>query len=153
MRCRKEGHSTRRGCKWTLIMAIDAQGFFSYSVSTNPGTSSEDFTGFLTDYLFPALARAYPGEAKVLMFDNLSSHLTNQVQGEIANGGHFSLPRPPYRPVLAPIEYIFNQVQHYLERQSYEIKTDADFFRAIHIAISNLNKVPGFGNTFVHCGY
>lgn len=45
------------------------------------------------------------------------------------------MPRPPYRPEDAPIEYCFNQVETTLKTRFYTIKTEADLIREVHAAV------------------
>ena len=91
-------------------------------------------------------------EGKVFLWDNLSAHLTPQIHNSVGarQAGHEIVPRPPYRPWIAPIEFIFCQLACELRKRCHRIKTNLDLVHEIHNIVSELK---GFNATFEHCGY
>ena len=59
----------------------------------------------------PGLA---PGD--VVVFDNLSSHLSPEVFEAIGRAGASVLPLPPYSPDYTPIEEMFSKFKEFLRR-------------------------------------
>ena len=86
------------------------------------------------------------------MWDNLASHLTPLIYNTVAaqQAGHRINPRPPYRPWVAPIEFIFCQLACRIRQRMYRIHNTVDLIHKIHIIIAELS---GFDATFGHCGY
>ena len=93
-----------------------------------------------------------PVEGRVFLWDNLSSHLTPLIYNSVAarNAGHRINPRPPYRPWIAPIEFIFCQLACLIRQCCYKIHNTIDLVHEIHNVVPLLN---GFNATFAHCGY
>jgi hypothetical protein len=56
-----------------------------------------------------------------LMMDNLRVHHTQEVQDEIAKGGHQILFRPAYSPDFAPVELAFSKIKAYIRAHKYQI--------------------------------
>ncbi|KAJ1440855.1 hypothetical protein B484DRAFT_466010 [Ochromonadaceae sp. CCMP2298] len=95
----------------------------------------------------------YPHSQKwtlMLAVDAAGSHYCDAAHHLIYAAGHLIVPRPPYRPEDAPIEYCFNQVETTLKSRFYTIKTEGDLIREVHAAV---RAVHGVRETFVHCGY
>jgi hypothetical protein len=149
VRVRDAGHY-QRSDKWTLILAIDAQGFTHVRLTKDVGTTKLTFDEFIRT-LLPRLPAA--GGPRTLIWDNLSSHYSDVAATMIYNAGHQVVPRPPYRPQDGPIEYIFNQLEGKLRTKMYQIHNDGDLVVAVHNSIAELSLTGGFRNTFLHCGY
>ena len=145
---REAGKYYRNGEKWTLILAVDCSRVVGFRFKKVAGTSVDEFNSFLRDDVLVNLP--LNGPRRTFMWDNLKSHLNNQVYNTIVNAGHRVLRRPPYWPSDGPIEFVFNQVQIQLTKRMYEIKNDNDLVNAMTTILTNLT---GLDATFVHCGY
>ena len=69
------------------------------------------FLMYVEQVLVPALRRG-----DVVIFDNLSSHLSPAVFEAIGRAGASVLPLPPYSPDFNPIEEMFSQFKGFLRR-------------------------------------
>jgi hypothetical protein len=87
--------------KWTLILAIDAQGFIHHMFNPVGGTSTATF-----DLFIEGLLQRLPagGGMRTLMWDNLSSHFGDMTANRIITAGHRIVARPCYNPGDAPKE-------------------------------------------------
>lgn len=133
--------------KWTLILAIDTNGYVNHEFEPRAGTSSETFAAFITD----TAAQLPPGgHQRTFMWDNLTSHKTAETYLAVQQSGHRSLDRPPYRPVDGPIEYVFAWVEQELTKRLYEIKTHADLRHHMNLILAGLQSQDAL---FVRLGY
>ena len=69
------------------------------------------FLAYVERVLVPALHRG-----DVVIFDNLSSHLSPEVTAAIERAGASVLPLPPYSPDFSPIEEMFSKFKGFLRR-------------------------------------
>jgi transposase len=69
------------------------------------------FQTYVEQVLVPALQRG-----DVVVFDNLSSHLSREVFEAIERAGTSVLPLPPYSPDFNPIEEMFSKFKEFLRR-------------------------------------
>ena len=112
----KRSQPPTSGSAWNVILAISAQrGVVAYWVFEGT-TNKAVFQVLLTCMLFPALADGGP---KVIMWDNLSSHLTRRVRDSVSSAGHSCISRPTHSPDFAPVENCFGEMD-----QSGEPKKD-----------------------------
>ena len=136
------------GHRFSLLMAAGRRhGDVYFVLYENENVDSEKFSAFLEDEVFP-----HCGPARTLMWDNLAAHLTAQVLAVVAHGGHRALPRPPYSPDLAPIEYIFGLIQARLKKYQFSLNEGnlRQYLRAaIQLAVTPANVAA----IFDHCGY
>ena len=91
------------------------------------------------------------------MWDNLAlcktAYVTNKIHGRPTHNHFFSVDRPPYRPTMAPIEFVFCELASELSRRIKEHWT-IDTLRLNIIDIcSKIGRYGKFENTFVHCNY
>ena len=113
------------------------------------GTTNEAvFHLFLTCMVFPSLADGGP---KVLMWDNLSSHLTRRIREAVAGAGHTCISRPTHSPDFAPVENCFGEIdgklralEGYLTLESFPSNLGE---AAASISVTNIR---GY---FSHCYY
>ena len=94
---------------------------------------------------------------RILLWDNLSLHKTAYVCNMITNreSDHVfaAVDRPPYRPRLAPIEYMFYELSCELARRCNRT-WDMDIMRQNIIEIcGTIGRGGRLHSTFVHCGY
>jgi transposase len=94
----------------TLIAAIGLDGVrapLAFPGSVNAAT----FESYVEQVLVPALHRG-----DLVVFDNMSSHLTPAVFEAIGRAGASVLPLPPYSPDFTPIEEMFSKFKEFLRR-------------------------------------
>ena len=94
----------------TVIAAIGLDGVrapLAFPGSLNAAT----FESYVEQVLVPALHRG-----DVVVFDNLSSHLSLAVFEAIGRAGASVLPLPPYSPDYTPIEEMFSKFKEFLRR-------------------------------------
>src|SRR3954468_6789702 len=98
---------------WESVTVIAAMGLdggrapLALTGSVNAAT----FESYVEQVLVPALRRG-----DVVVFDNLSSHLTPEVFEAIARAGASVFPLPPYSPDFDPIEEMFSKFKEFLRR-------------------------------------
>ena len=94
----------------TVIAAMGLDGVrapLAFPGSVNAAT----FLTYVEQVLVPALRRG-----DVVVFDNLTLHLSEAVFQAIENAGASVLPLPPYSPDLTPIEEMFSKFKEFLRR-------------------------------------
>ena len=98
---------------WESVTVIAAMGLdgvrapLAFPGSVNAAT----FESYVEQVLVPALHRG-----DVVVFDNLSSHLSPAVFEAIGRAGASVLPLPPYSPDYTPIEELFSKFKEFLRR-------------------------------------
>jgi transposase len=98
---------------WESVTVIAAMGLdgvrapLAFPGSVNAAT----FESYVEQILVPALHRG-----DVVIFDNLSSHLSPAVFEAIERAGASVLPLPPYSPDLTPIEEMLSKFKMFLRR-------------------------------------
>jgi transposase len=98
---------------WESVTVIAAMGLdgvrapLAFPGSVNAAT----FESYVEQVLVPALHRG-----DVVVFDNLTSHLTSAVFEAIGRAGASVLPLPPYSPDYTPIEEMFSKFKEFLRR-------------------------------------
>jgi transposase len=98
---------------WESVTVIAAMGLdgirapLAFPGSVNAAT----FESYVEQILVPALRRG-----DVVIFDNLTSHLSPAVFEAIGRAGASVLPLPPYSPDYTPIEEMFSKFKEFLRR-------------------------------------
>jgi transposase len=98
---------------WESVTVIAAMGLggvrapLAFEGAVNAAT----FLAYVEQVLVPALRRG-----DVVIFDNLSSHLSPAVSEAIERAGAVVMPMPPYSPDLNPIEEMFSKLKEFLRR-------------------------------------
>ena len=96
---------------------------------------------------------------KIFLWDNLSVHGTALVNStlELRETRHahrfVSMPRPPYQPKVAPIEYIFGEIASILSRKCARHWGVQELHDEIHNACMTVGLNGAMNRTFEHCGY
>lgn len=102
----------------TLTAALGLDGVRAPLVF--PGsTNAATFQTYVEGVLVPALH-----EGDVVVFDNLSVHLSAAVEEAIESAGASVLPLPPYSPDYTPIEEMYSKVKGFLRRVAARVKGD-----------------------------
>jgi hypothetical protein len=167
IRVRKPGNYSRQ-TKVTVILAVEpglpwlAPNVLGstgrprrwYRINVIENTTAFEFADFMTEVIDDMETNhLHLRRNRKAIFDNLSSHLAPVVIQAIdghPSGRYEHIPRVPYRPHEAPIEYMFCQLADALNRRLYQISTSQDLYHHLNLIIPNLT---GIDNTFVHCGY
>ena len=94
-------------------------------------------------------------DEQVLMWDGLNVHKTGLVMQTIqARPSHnvfHTVTRPPYRPKIAPIEYVFCELAYELNTVVKRDWTTVEL--VIYDIVGHICIKGTFMNTFIHCGY
>jgi len=98
---------------WQSVTVIAAMGLDGVRAPLAfPGAvNAAIFESYVERFLVPALRRG-----DVVVFDNLSSHLSPAVFEAIERAGARVLPLPPYSPDFTPIEEMFSKFKGFLRR-------------------------------------
>jgi transposase len=98
---------------WESVTVIAAMGLDGVRAPLAfPGAvNAPTFLAYVEQVLVPALRRG-----DVVVFDNLTSHLSPGVFEAIERAGAVVLPLPPYSPDFTPIEEMFSKFKGFLRR-------------------------------------
>ena len=131
-----------------MILAISPRdGVLAYWIFE--GTTNEAvFQLFLSCMLLPALADL---GRRVIMWDNLSSHLTTRVRESVHAAGHTCINRPTHSPDFAPVENCFGEMDSKLRAQEGAL-TLANFPAHIGEVAASIS-VANIRAYFGHCYY
>jgi len=142
------GFPSRHGIRLNLLLAIDVnQGPVAFWIY--PGTTDADlFAFFIGEMLLPRLG----GNPRVVMWDNVSFHFTNNTAiNLLTNGGHTVVARPPYSPDMAPIESAFSKIKISL-RKHIDYISPVNLELAICLAVQSITALNAQG-WFQNCHY
>ena len=132
--------------RFNIIAGISSTGELFFTIN-GENTDEGTFLAFLNNDLFPNIV----GQARHLMWDNLSVHLTAAVLMACANAHHIPLPCAPYNPDESPIEYFFGEVEKYLRVHRVHELTAANFRHEVTMACVNVAATVDFNAIFRHC--
>jgi transposase len=104
----------------TVIAAIGLGGVRA-PMAFDGALNAATFLAYVEQVLVPALRRG-----DVVIFDNLSSHLSPAVSEAIGRAGARVLPLPPYSPDFNPIEEMFSKFKAFLRRVGARAKEHLD---------------------------
>jgi transposase len=98
---------------WESVTVIAAMGLDGVRapLAFEGALNAITFQTYVEQVLVPALHRG-----DVVIFDNLSSHLSPEVFEAIERAGASVLPLPPYSPDFNPIEEMFSKFKEFLRR-------------------------------------
>jgi transposase len=94
----------------TVIAALAPDGVRA-PLAIEGAVNAPTFLAYVERVLVPALHRG-----DVVIFDNLTSHLSPEVAAAIERAGASVLPLPPYSPDFNPIEEMFSKLKEFLRR-------------------------------------
>ena len=94
---------------------------------------------------------------RVLMWDNLRSHLTNQVYQTVyirPSPNKFEIvPRPPYMPKYGPTEYAFAELGFRLRQNCQPDWNFDNLHQHVINVLSSIGRNGSFDSLYEHCGY
>jgi transposase len=131
---------------WESVTVIAAMGLDGVRAPLAlPGSvNAAIFESYVEQVLVPALRRG-----DVVVFDNLSSHLSPAVFEAVERAGASVLPLPPYSPDFAPIEEMFSNFKEFLRRVGARAKES--LFDAIEAGLREVTPEDILG-WFRHAG-
>ena len=171
-RVRDTGHYTRRCPSINVILAVEAgnpalpdhmRGSTSkprrWYMLTERNVDQHLFGDFIETVCRDVERNHIPqsDETRYLLWDNLGAHLTEYVTNivEIREGPttFVPIPRPPYKPRFAPVEYVFCQLACELNRRKMRHWTAVDLRTQLNNILLALGRDGKWNKTFAHCGY
>lgn len=172
-RVRYPGHYTRKEKKVNVVLGIEPgdaelppnidgsiQNPRRWILVTQDNCDQYNFGDFIDAMLTNLETSPSPShldDQRCLMWDNLSVHktpyVTNVIHGRESNNHFFSVNRPPYRPKIAPIEFVFCELAAELERRVQADWTIDSLRFHIYDICSTIGRGGSFHSTFIHCGY
>lgn len=135
-------HNT--GTRTTVLASLSLSGM-GEAMIIEGARNTETFVCYLEQVLGPSLQ---PGD--IVIMDNLSSHLGQNVQQAIEARGCQLLFLPTYSPDLSPIEKAFSKLKAFLRRVG--ARTREQLLEAIAQALQRITAQDALG-WFLHCGY
>ena len=94
---------------------------------------------------------------RCIVWDNLTAHktayVTTMIRDRPSNNHFVPVDRPPYRPKIAPIEYVFCELASELAMRCQREWTINDLRANIYDICSRIGREGRLHNTFIHCGY
>ena len=146
-----------RGKRFHILPALTVNGLLEYLVY--PGSTTGDaFFLWLAKDLLPKM-NPYPGPNSVLVMDNASWHLGQQLEAACEAAGVRLIYLPPYSPDFNPIETYFGDLKTYMRRvfNPYEqAQVSDEFFMrflrdcAIEVASRTEQIRAHFGNCCIN---
>lgn len=128
----------------STIAAITTRGMFACG-SFDGATDTDTFLAFVEHGLLPRLR---PGQ--VVIFDNLSAHLSPQIDRMIESVGARVVRLPPYSPDYNPIENAISKIKAILRKLGK--RTVESLLEGIAEAVASITASDATG-FFGHCGY
>jgi transposase len=127
----------------TVIAALGADGVRA-PLAIEGAVNAPTFLAYVEQVLAPALHRG-----DVVIFDNLTAHLSPEVTAAIERVGASVLPLPPYSPDFNPIEEMFSKFKGFLRRVGARAKEH--LYEAIGDGLREVTPEDIFG-WFRHAG-
>jgi transposase len=105
-----------RGRTWSILPAMSIDGYLPCTAIREGYFKTEDICEWITTQLLPAIAERYGARPMVLVLDNVSVHVADEVTQPIVNAGHLIKYLPPYSPDFNPIEMSFSVLKAWIRR-------------------------------------
>ena len=166
IRVRVPSHYTRAQRKVNVLCGVEAGNpkfhltWMGHYNNHGDGCDQYNFGAFCNEVCSDIEQNPIPGgydNSKVFMWDGLSVHNTpyviQTIQGRPSNNAFRIVTRPPYRPKIAPIEYIFCELACELDKRIKRNWTIWDLRQNIIEILNSIGFDGKLNNTFRHCGY
>lgn len=131
-----------------------------FRITRNANVDQHLFADFLDEICTSIEADPKPvDDSRIFLWDNLSAHLTALVHNTLEmretreEHSFVSIPRPPYRPRFAPIEYIICQIANELslrEHRAWDLNTLEQETHNVCMTVGNNGAAD---RTWHHIGY
>jgi transposase len=95
------------------------------------------FFAFIVGMLIPSLVGT---GARVIMMDNLGSHLGHAVTA-LKEAGHYVVFRPVHSPIFGPVEWVFHYVEMFLKQHNAFVSPEnfANYLRLAFLTVTPLD--------------
>jgi transposase len=173
VRVRDRGHYKRGDSTINVILAVEPgngnlpdhvygsiqkpRKWFRITTNTVDEQEFADFVNEICEDIEESPASYETDRERVFLWDNLAAHKTPLVKATLeqreSENTFYSILRPPYRPMWAPIEYIFCQISSELKRRVKQRWTKDILMEEVHNIILSLGWGGSTDRTFEHCGY
>jgi transposase len=142
--------SIKRSERWSLLPALDANGYFTWLIYQG-GITSSIFLDFIHDQVLPK-CEPFPGKRSVLVMDNASIHHSQALKDLCSQYGVRLEFLPPYSPDKNPIEVTFKDLKAWIRRHYSDVSAFDRFDNFLNTAVEELCK-KDMTAYFRHCGY
>ena len=105
----------RRGDSYSILPAYTTAGYLPCTEIKQGYFNKEALLNWLIDRLLP-LCNEYPGERSIIVLDNVSLHVDDQITEAIHAKGCLVKYLPPYSPDYNPIELTFSVLKAWMRR-------------------------------------
>lgn len=119
--------SVRRGKTWSILAAMTLEGWLDCTGIKEGYYNRENLCSWLKESLLPALDRVY-GRPIVIILDNCSTHIDDEVREIVQTAGHILHYLPPYSPDYNPIELTFSVLKAWIKRYYHYLRPAYDNF-------------------------
>ena len=116
--CAEKGRGKREGKRLTFAVAVDTRVGVISRIIYNAGTTNDKFYSWMKLNVLEMLRGT---GRRIIVMDNLSSHLTPELQELIASYGHCLVLRPTHSPDFGGIEWVFHFVTNFLQHHRLEV--------------------------------
>ena len=138
------GHPARyktdisRGKTYSILPALDIDGYLPCTGIKEGYFNRDDLLEWIQDLLLPAISQKYGPRPMVIVLDNCSTHVSDDVVRLIENAGHIVKYLPPYSPDFNPIELTFSVLKAWMRRHYWRVRSEypqyIDFLRMAVLA-------------------
>lgn len=119
--------SVRRGKTWSILAAMTLEGWLDCTGIKEGYYNRESLYSWLEESLLPTLDRVY-GRPIVIILDNCSTHIDDEVREIVQTAGHILHYLPPYSPDYNPIELTFSVLKAWIKRYYHYLRPAYDNF-------------------------
>ena len=141
VKCSEKGPAPRTGNRLSFAAAVDANVGCVCAAIYPKGTTNEKFYSWLELNVLPKIV----GRRRVLVMDNLNSHVTPQVRSLIERNGHRLVLRPTSSPDFGGVEWVFSYVDTFLKAHEGAV-SDKTLHGALQAAFNTVtaNDIAGY---------
>lgn len=105
----------RRGTTWSITSVMTLDGWLLCTGVKAGYWKADDFMNWLQDYLLPCLLERYRNRPMVIVLDNVSIYISQQVTEIIKGAGYLLCFLLPYLPDYNPIELTFLVIKAWIK--------------------------------------
>jgi len=109
-----------RGNTWSVLPAMTLDGYLRCTSIKQGYMSTEDIAHWVTNSLLPTIAEHFGNRTVVVVMDNVSVHVQEEVTAPIIAAGHLVKYLPPYSPDFNPIEMTFAVLKAWIKRHYWK---------------------------------
>jgi len=137
---KQKGRPKREGKRLTVCAAVDSREGVVLRLCYEGGTSKEKFHVFMN-----ALLLKLGNTRRIIMMDNLNSHLSKHVKDLVHQAGHILIFRPTSSPDFGPVEWSFAYIDKFLQAHDSSV-TKFNLEQAVKAAFDSVTaeSVAGY---------